>query len=174
MEMNDEQLDRIARWLDGESFKLTVEEEAFIEELHGDEAVLASKLDVGVPPAVLARAHRRMLAAMAEPRVHWGRVARYFAVSATAAAAVLLLCLMYLPGRVTAPVSAADNSAMAASADESAADEDINQLTDQVDDFKTDLVVVVPASSVDMQIDNLQQNVENFWTDDAADGQNNG
>lgn len=63
MRPSDEQYERVARYLDGESVSLSDAGRALADEIRRDETRLGGMLDVAVPPETLARAERRAVLA---------------------------------------------------------------------------------------------------------------
>ena len=96
MTMNDEQYQRIARWLDGADVLLSEAELAAADEIVRGERTLAPLMPADVPHEVLARASRRMTAELLRPaRRLWIRRA---AAAAAAAAAIIVLAILLNQG----------------------------------------------------------------------------
>lgn len=95
----DQQLDRVARYLDGELLELSSEERALAQEIEGHEAMLSRAMGGDIGPSAMAmnRARRRMTAALAAPVTHKFGVLRIGSLVAAAAAAVLVISVLLPP-----------------------------------------------------------------------------
>lgn len=87
IELSQQQLDRVARWLDGSDLQLTNDELALAGEVRRGDARLVEALDVPMPPRVMARL-RQELAQRVVPRRR--SLLRVGLLSGAAAAALLL------------------------------------------------------------------------------------
>ncbi len=85
MGRSNEDLERVARRLDGENIELTASQQALARQVAADAARLARALDVPLPAGTLHRVHARLRQARQPGRAKW-RIGRMVA----AAAAVLL------------------------------------------------------------------------------------
>ena len=94
MNATPENLDNVARRLDGQEVRLTAAELKLAEEIRRDEAEVLPVLDVHIPPGVMHRIHARLAheqaAARCHARVVWRRV---LPLSVAAAVAAMLLVL---------------------------------------------------------------------------------
>lgn len=174
MNMNEQQYERIARWLDGEAVDLTAAEQAVAQELRRDEAAIAEAMtDVKTPLAAMARARRRMTAAAGGRRVlHLA----FGAVGAAAAAAIVLAATMlWTPTPAAGPV--AGNGGAANSADvppevwvgamaPSAQMETMSALGDAIDRLASEVAISTPALPVDHEMDSIQDELNDFWQED--------
>ena len=108
MEPNEQQCERIARWLDGQEVPLSAEELSEARRLRRQEAQLGRLLDVPTSPAALAAAQHALRHAVARSRRSVLRI--FLEVAAAAAAAVLIIALLWpqqastLPGDVPTTV----------------------------------------------------------------------
>ncbi|MCK5114440.1 MAG: hypothetical protein KAR11_06730 [Phycisphaerae bacterium] len=83
----DNQFERVARYLDGEDVELTAVELELLDEFNRNEAVVGAQLDVEVPRETVQRAQRRMNAAvLAKPRT-----AMIFKLAGAAAVAAIMV-----------------------------------------------------------------------------------
>ena len=94
MNATPENLDNVARRLDGQDARLTAAELKLAEEIRRDEAEVLPVLEVNIPPGVMHRANARLAheqaAANRHARVVWRRV---LPLSVAAAVAAMLLVL---------------------------------------------------------------------------------
>jgi hypothetical protein len=143
------------------------------------ENALGGILDVDVPTEAMARAWRRTQAALARPQRRLLGIAAG-AASIAAAAAVLLVMTMISeqPSRPTTAnnVAAAPKPAppsRAAMADAylasvwAAQDPVMNFLAAEIDQLEADVVASAPPAPVDIDLDQAERAVEEFWLDDA-------
>jgi len=179
MNMNDEQYERIARYLDGEEISppLNVEELATAEEIGKAETKLTGLLDVTLPAAAEDRAKRRAIAAMAGRR-RISRVGRAFGVglSIASAAAVLLFAVniwrdSFGPQPQESPTPVVSTNvwvkAMQAGDDDDFAIE-LDILAEQLDTEEAEIVDLTiadssPATGFDNGVEYLQESVDKFW-----------
>jgi hypothetical protein len=96
MQLNDEQLERVARYLDGEALELTAEERQAVRQVELDSARLGPRLDVAMPPLALDKA--LALAGPQRMRQQRWRLIPY-AASMAAAAALLLAVGLWMANR---------------------------------------------------------------------------
>lgn len=90
MDMNEQQYERIARYLDGEDITLQPDERTVVEDIHRADAVLGKVLDVTPPADALHRAlRRRHVATLLSSR----RTLRFTLAGAAAAAAAAIVLL---------------------------------------------------------------------------------
>lgn len=169
MNIDDRQFERIARWLDGEAVDLTGDELAAAERFSRIERSLGGGLDAAAPREALSRAGTRMLAELARPAhgiISLRRVARSAAVAAAAALLIFAL-LADNSGRPTPmPARAGDDGllyAMAESFQPSIQNADLDVLAMQMDLLESDITVRRRASAEDIRIDELQQDIEDFF-----------
>jgi len=87
IELSQQQLDRVARWLDGSDPQLTNDELAVAGEIRRGDARLVKALDVPVGPHVMARLRREITQQVSRPR---RSLLRLGLLTAAAAAALLL------------------------------------------------------------------------------------
>jgi hypothetical protein len=173
MTLNEQQYERIARWLDGEALQLTAEEMSAALEVRAGEAGLAGMLaDVIVPPGAMARANRRLVAATAGA---WRRVAVRWCVGAASVAAAAIIAVTVLlhnnptPIRPDRPLVAAavPYDVWVGSMEPSAAGTELTVVGDELDRLQAELETPRSAMPVDRQIDSIQQDIYNFWVDDS-------
>ncbi|MBN1943161.1 MAG: hypothetical protein JW849_07690 [Phycisphaerae bacterium] len=101
MNVNEQQYERIARYLDGEDVSLNTDERAVVEDIRRSEAMLRDRLDVTPPDHVLQRALRRRQTKILL-RSRWKLRFTLAGATVAAAAAVVLLAVSLLL-RPTAP-----------------------------------------------------------------------
>ena len=84
----DNQFERLGRYLDGEDVELTPADRELLDEFTRNEAEISSQLDVELPDGAIQRARRRMNAALlARPQSTWA----FKLVGAAGMAAALIL-----------------------------------------------------------------------------------
>jgi len=151
-------------------------------ELGRQERALGELLDVEVPEAAMDRAWRRTQAALARPQRRMFRLAGAAGALAAAAAAVLIFTLAARQDLAPTPqphkqfvAHPAEPGAVVAVADSYAAsiqagqDPAISLLAAEIDQLEADVLVAGSPSPVDMNLDQTQQAVEDFWLDDIVE-----
>jgi hypothetical protein len=166
--LDEEQYERIARWLDGQKLELTAAELAAAEDIRQTEAQVGPALKAPMPPAAVRRARQRMIAAMAQPPLRLWRVAAFAAASA--AAAVLLATLVWrqapppTPPGPTAQVASADRALLAAM-EAVAEDDEIDLVEQNLNEVAANIAVAAAPPRTDSQIERMEKDVEELYLD---------
>ena len=172
MSLNDEQLDRVGRYLDGEQIVLDAEEKAMADEFTVNQASVANRLKVPVvPAAAMARARGRMLTTAARRSrqlLRWGSTA-----AAVAAAVVLAIVLRFEttpPQPVAPPIAAVEVPvevflATLAETTTGATDSELELVSEELDQLAAEISDVTPTVSIDADMDAFDDSLDNFWTD---------
>jgi hypothetical protein len=176
MELNRDQYERIGRWLDGEALDLSPEERAVAREVQAGEAALKAIMgEPSVPARAMARAARRMDAALAAPaarrRIPRGRYVAVAASGAAVAAAIVIVSISGLlaPRAVPPPAdTSVPTYVWVGAMEEPPGGEAIHLLAREVDRFAAELTASRPPPAVDWQIDSVQRELDNFWQDGPA------
>jgi len=168
MRLNDEQYDRVGRYLDGQSVELSAAELAVAEDIRQAEQAVGGMLDVPVPPGAMDRARRRVWAELARRR----RLVVRFAWPAAAVAAAILLAVavsVLTPTRpVEQPPAVAEISAelIGELYAGGAQNIDLDLIAVELDELEADIMVSAPCKVFDVEIDSLQQSVDRFWLEE--------
>jgi hypothetical protein len=178
MELNSEQYERIARWLDGEAVELAPEERAAAREVRAGEAGLKAALGEPAAPArAMERASRRLRAALsARPGAAARRAVRgrYIAVAAAGAAVAAALVIVSALGlRAPQPAWPAGDVSVptyvwVGTLEDPPGGVAIHMLAREVDRFAADLAVSRAPSVMDWQIDSVQHELDNFWQEEPS------
>lgn len=88
---NNEQFDRVARWLDGEPIELSGVERELADEFRRNEKALVGVVDTALPDRADQRAHRRVHAALRGVRIR--KRVRLAFMSGVSAAAMIVITL---------------------------------------------------------------------------------
>ncbi len=176
MNMNDEQYERIGRWLDGETIELTAEERAVALEIRRDESAMAdAMLDVQVPLPAMARARKRMTVALVGQGRRVLRIG-FGAVGAAAAAAVVLaVSMLWTEPQAARPRQASSEipaDVWIGAMTPSPQIEAINALGDAIDRLAADVVVSKPL--IDRGIESMQDELLDPWQEDAQSWSSDG
>lgn len=162
MDLNNEQYEQIARKLDGSEVSLTAREQAAVEDIVRDENWLAGKLDVPLPQQAMARARNRLAAAIAKsPRklIFAGYVA-----AVVSAAALILLTFSFI---MTSSGPVGDGEIVSLPDDLLFAPIENNYaiaiISAQMDEFEADLALSDLPGEIEMQVDELMEETEEFW-----------
>jgi hypothetical protein len=191
MELSREQHERLASLLDGEAGGgdsswppsadgqgLSEEEQAVLREIRVGEASLNAALgEPAVPPQAMARAMRRMRAALAARPAGEAAPARRVrgpfvgiaAAGAAVAAAILLIGIVHravIPTKTESPV--AGTEATFEYMVGVPGGEAIQSLAREVERFEAELAVTQTPLGVDWQIDSVQNEIDSFWDDSLA------
>ena len=177
MPLNEEQYERIARWLDGEPIELSEVERAVAEEIRRDEAFVASLAPVQAPTTALDRARRRMTAELARPshRTNWvGR----FAVAAAAVAIAVLAAWMLMsdPGTKKTPIAkpGPENGEVPFEVvlehmDDDTQLDEIDVLGDELAELRADIFLTMDEPEIDTEINALESELENVLLNGTGD-----
>jgi len=164
MSHTQQQLERVARCLDGEAVELTAAERALAAEITAGESML-SVLEAPLPRAAADRARRRMAAAAAAPSLR-KRVLRYVvSVEAAAVAGLLIVAgtLSILAPDLPDALTAVPTSVLVQST-QSSVNGDLDAVTSALDDLEADIVVSTPAPrDDDLGIESMQQDMQEFF-----------
>lgn len=171
MQISKEQYERAARHLDGGDIRLDGAERKLSGQIRRDERLLGA-LDVGLPVRAMARARRRMIAALARPgdRLRW---LRYVVGIEAAAVAALLLVAITLASISTGLVDqrgpvVVPTSVFIAST-ESSAQGDLEVLARQIDELEAEIVASVPINYGDLEIELLERDIQDFLMNGGQD-----
>ena len=165
MNLNDEQLERIARYLDGEPVDLTPQERPFAERFAADERTIGELLEAPAPAAAMARAGRRLRAAVVPVRRPLRLVS---AVGLAAAAAILLAAALWLPTLPQhVPASGSGDELLASVYSRPDRDVDLDVLGEQIEMLEAEIVLIAPVSPLETEIDAIEQKLDTFWLQDA-------
>jgi hypothetical protein len=174
MELDDRQLEQVARRLDGEEVPLDERQEKAAQAVRAEEARLADLLDAPPPRRTLARVEARVTAELRRPRRRVLRLAAGGAgVAAAAAAAVLVATFTTEPPSTTVPPTVARNEpvplAVALEASEASVEvPEMALLETEVGELRSELAASEAAvPEMDAELDYLQQRVEEFWLGEA-------
>ena len=172
MTLTEEQYERIACWLDGESVELSGDERAAAEDIRLTEARLAGPmLDVKVPAQAMARARRRLTAATAARPVRRARFAARAVAAAAVAAAIIIALATLLNGpdetgrQKNGAGVAQDVKVWVDSMEQAPGGEDIEMLAGELDELEAELAVS-RLSALDRRIESVQQEIDDFWLDE--------
>ena len=151
-------------------------EQVLIANIRSDEQALAARLNAPVPPGTFQRVHRRVVAQLARPqrRLTWVTAA---AASIAVAAAVLLAVTLWPVRRAPEtpveigrdfkpPILRAVPVEIIAASIAEPEDVAMDLLADEVDQLEVEMIAAAPPMAMDMGIDQIQRDLEEFWLDD--------
>lgn len=176
MDLNERQLERLARRLDGEPVELDERSGRFEREFTRAEQRIAGQLDVAMPPEAMARIEARVAAELHHFRPRVLRMIGAGAAWAAAAAAVVLLVTLTATDRsidMTRPTASADEAVPLAvlleASEESVEAIDLELFEMELGRLAMDVSAPAQASSfTDTRIDLLESDIEEFWLRDAG------
>lgn len=171
MKISKEQYERIAQHLDGGDIRLDGAERKLSDQIRRDEQLLGA-LDVVPPARAMARAQRRMIAALARPggRMRWLRYV--VGIEAAAVAALLLVAITLASistdlvdqrGPVVVPTS------VFVASTESLAQGDLEVLARQIDELEAEIAASLPINHGDVEIDLLERDIQDFLMNGEQD-----
>ncbi len=166
--------EKIAQSLDGSGEPLSPAEAKVAEQTRDDLAWLGEQMPAKAPHEVLLRVGAKMSDALAAPARPKRSIRTLLLGSTAAAAAVAAIVLTILMGRPPAQtptvVALTDEEAVAAFvADEpNAIDIQMDLLDEQVATLAADLELESAISSLDLEMDAVGEQIENFWLDPLA------
>ena len=173
MQTNDEKYQRVGRYLDGENIDLTGEELALAEEIRTASQRLAGILDVQAPDESLSLAGRKMMAELAKRpqsglRAVWRQVAR---VAAVLLIAVLMMWL--LPSRPSVERRTAGTDSTVPTEILTEVDwrgdqhVDLDLIARQLEEIEAEILVTFSSTTLEMELDNVRQELGEFWLEEA-------
>ncbi len=171
MRISREQYGRVARYLDGEDVRLDEAERKLSEQIRRDERLLAA-LEVGPPAGAVARAQRRMIAALGRPGGSAWWLRWVVGVEAAAVAALLLVAVtlaIVSTGTVGPRAPVVVPTSVLVASTESSAQGDLDILARQLDELEAEIATSVPISGTDVEIDLLERNVQEFLLNGGQD-----
>ena len=170
MTLNEEQYQRVGKYLDGEPITLTQEELSVVKEIEDGLVILDGISYPQVPRRAMVRAHKRMMGELARPRRKPVWVAGW---TAALAAAVILLVVSVLRVMETGPLPK-QRTAMLLPVDvvaEIYASEDTNididLISSKLDELEADILASGPIFVIDSELDFLEQELDFFWMQDT-------
>ncbi|MCK4602047.1 MAG: hypothetical protein KAU28_06250 [Phycisphaerae bacterium] len=168
MNINDEQYERVARYLDGRKVSLNRQEQAIAEDIRRDERFAGALFDVQVPDETMNCVRRRVIAELLRPR-RWLRVAGYVLVATAAAAAVLLAVAVLWdspPRQDSQPLAEIPDRVIFS---HTASDHDLELLDEQIAELEANFAFSLPPELLDLEVDELQRELEDFWLNGSLD-----
>lgn len=166
MELNDQQYQRVARYLDGEPVQLDGAEQTAADEIRQAGQMLAPMLAATPPEGAVDHAGRRLAAALAGR--NWA--VRLIRPVAAAAAILLLAAAAFLIPGQPKPSSMAEGLPADLVADVYSQTEqniDLDLVKAELDELAAEIFVSLPAGRVEVELDALQQNLDTFWLEEA-------
>ncbi|MDP6543063.1 MAG: hypothetical protein QGH60_03675 [Phycisphaerae bacterium] len=169
---NDEQFDRVARWLDGEPIQLTdIERELGEDFLRSDKAL--GDASIPLPSRADRRAHRRIVAALRGVRVR--KRVRVAFMSGVSAAAMIVISLGLINLMTTGSILSADYDPLAWLFDDGQQSQEVWSMPEQdpqlvllagdLDEIETALFTPEPIP-VPIEVphdEELDQELEELW-----------
>ncbi len=164
MNLNQEQYERIALWLDGEDVALSGEERAEAESIRQCEKQVAPLMDTPVEADTLRRVHRTVSAGAVKRS---GRRIRLVIGGAAAAAAIVLAVVLSWPHQPsgTEGLPPAEDDIMFGSALETSSSDEIAILSDEIDSLEANIIADGTMDETEFRIDAMRQEVNEFWMD---------
>ncbi|MGA2266352.1 MAG: hypothetical protein ABSH10_07980 [Phycisphaerae bacterium] len=142
MEPNEQQSERIARWLDGREGPLGAAELSEARRLRRQEERLGRRLDIPVPPAALAAAEMTLRRAVARSRRR--SVLRIVLEVAAAAAAAVLVIAMLWPQQASTSPSDVPTAVLFEASPQNPNHIDLGTIAAQVNQVKAQMLASVP------------------------------
>lgn len=177
--MNEQQYERIARFLDGEPVELTPEETQAAEEIRTLESSMTGLVELTPPGETMKAAHRRLIRELARPRRRMWRLA-----ISTAAAAAMVVAAVSLYQRPQPPAGPGELGMEDVVAiytadgnydnydnyynDGDAADYDL--IEKELQSIEADIVATASPETDGEWIDTDDEDLEAFWLDEFASG----
>ena len=169
MRISEEQYERVAQYLDGRDIDLDGAERDLSEEIRRDERLLAA-FDVAPPASAMARARKRMIAALGRVRTRLLWLGRVVGVESAAVAALLLVAVTLAtistgPARRTRPAPVPTSVLLAPVV--APAGDDLDILAGQLDELEADMVASLTTSR--LEIESLERDIQDFLMDDGQE-----
>ena len=159
MELNEEQYERVALWLDGQDVSLSEAEKIVADQMRRDEASLAGLADLEVPPAVVQKARQQIVAELIRPK-RWVAIAYRLA----AAAIVIVAVVWMLSNRKPTTISPQIPIDIALQEMEYSTDAGMVEfLADEIQAFRAELFMAQDNYVMDLQINAMEKELEDIW-----------
>ena len=150
MQWNEQQAERIARWLDGEDVALTDAERADAEALRNEQQAVGRLLDAAPPRRAMDRARRRLLAELARPQRRKRRIGILVGAAAAAVILIVATAALVVNRKPTAVIETQAQQPvtieeLVEAARQSEFDDEIDLLAGEVDRLRAEMVVSTSA-----------------------------
>ncbi len=172
MELNEQQYQRVARFLDGEPLELTPQERTVALDIRADMETLGVLKQIQPSSVAMAMARKRMAGELARPGRRGLRIACF---AAAAAAAAILLVVTALPVGVTDQGGALPELARLSPSEIIAIYESDNDyagmssIDSELAELEADVYTPILAVAVGAGVDSFEHGGDIYWTDDLAD-----
>ncbi len=164
MTYTEQQYERAGQWLDGQTVDLTADERRLADEIRSGEGMLCA-LEAAVPPAAMARAQRRLVAAAAKPgRI---RLALKYVVGVEAAAiagAAMILITLGVLSQDPSPAASVPTELLINAA-QKPINADIQALGDRMDQLESDIVSTPAVRSGEGDFDVMERDLKGLLRD---------
>jgi hypothetical protein len=181
MGQDNQQDERIARFLDGEDVLLNADERAVAEDIRRQESAVGLLLPVALPSAAAQRAQRQLRATLGSRRRLRLWTAAGVAAAGVAAAILLALSLTWNsgpsaggPSTLTAGVQVPQDVLKQSLASESDFDLEADLLAEELNQVEVETVTDSALSARESELLDLQENIREFWIDDTWSFPDNG
>ncbi|MHC4562345.1 MAG: hypothetical protein ACYS8X_06175 [Planctomycetota bacterium] len=166
-QLSEHDYELIGRWLDGEPVELTDAQRAAADEIAQDANALDLSVDARRQHQAMDRARRRLSAELARP-TRRRRLSIVASVEAVAVAAVLIFTIIVGTGVDADSIWPLE--AIIAAADEADAPDVMDLIQDEMDALQAELLVELPDEGhEELELDDLQREIDEFWLDEPAD-----
>ena len=167
MKLNEQQYQRIAKFLDGEPIELTPQEQAVVQDIRTGMETLGVLERLQPSSGAMAMARRRMAGQVARGRHRGLRIASF---AAAVAAAAILLVVTALPVGVTTP----EPLPMAGLSPEQEADiwartvdyEGMGDIESELAELEADVYSPILAVAVGDEVGSFEHGGDVYWTDE--------
>jgi len=164
MTWTEEQYERVARHLDGQTQALGPDEQRLAEEMLSGERMLTA-LDADVPATAMARARRRMIAAAAGAAGSLRRRVLKYVVGVEAAAVAGLVIvvgtLAMLAGPEIKKAFTAVPTSVLVESTQSSVNEDLRELGQELDALEAEIVASATPSD-ELHIESMEQDLKDL------------
>ncbi len=176
--MNEQQYERIARFLDGEPVELTPEETQAAEEIRTLESSMTGLVELTPPGETMKAAHRRLIRELGRPRKRMWRVA--ISTAAAAAIVVAAVSLYQRPQPYAGPELGMEDVVAIYTADgnydnydnyDNGGDEaDYDLIEKELQSIEADIVATASPETDEEWIETDDEDLEAFWLNEFASG----
>jgi len=171
MRIDERQLERAARLLDGEAVAADDTERRIAQEVQRYEALVGEALGVEMPSSALRHARRRVKGELARPRDRVLRISGFGAAVAAAAAVAIMAVSLLRPGTTPEPPTEVhEQPRIVLNVLTETGDEQIDALAGEVSRLEEGVAVWRAPYPVELELDDLQEEVEVFWINEVVEG----
>ncbi len=169
MELNEQQYERIGRYLDGEPVELSADELTVAQQIRTQEASLGFVLDAALPKAAADRARRRLRVQVLRRRRRVWTIGN--TAIAAAAATVLIASALWFQFPSDSPPAAGRSAGKLVRLElpavpQTQTEVEIDMLAEELNELTEGIRIVSAETCEDGELESLEWEVDHFWLEE--------